>query len=104
MQTVTCAPGEQGVAQVGERSRIREGELLGPARDREVCRLAGEPDAHLRARRDRGGGHGDALGERSGASAPQVILTRSRFTAPGYDSGVFELDVDLPERLRPSPG
>ena len=29
------------------------------------------------------------------------ILTRSRFTAPGYDSWVLRADVDLPERLRP---
>ena len=43
VQTVT-RPGEQGVAQLGERSRIRQLELLGPARDRELRRLAGEPE------------------------------------------------------------
>ena len=56
------AAGQHGREQVGQRRGVRQLELVGPAGQREPGRLAGQPQRHRDAGRDRGRRHRERLG------------------------------------------
>ena len=82
---------QQQVAQLGQRRRVRQHELLGPAGHRQPRRLTGQPQAHRHPAGHGGGGDRDGLGQPLGGLVHRTVtLTTSRregaVMGKGYDS------------------